>query len=132
MKTRIMYIESKGDGLTGPARIGWVTFSKTGATVRYAGREYRSLKGHGFKANYFDVETGEQYWISGCKRDGTDRLYGERLPRDRSASRCHAEKVGRLSWNERTPCMPDWPVACLDRERSGRRGTGRTPCTHSG
>jgi hypothetical protein len=80
MKTRIMYIESKGDGLTGPARIGRVTFSKTGATVRYAGREFRSLKGHGFKANYFDVETGEQYWISGCKMDGTDRLYGERLP----------------------------------------------------
>lgn len=40
MKTRIMYIESKGDGLTGPARIGPVTFSKTGATLRYAGREF--------------------------------------------------------------------------------------------
>jgi hypothetical protein len=52
--------------------------------------------------------------------------------RDRSASRCHAEKVGRLSWNERTPCMPDWLVACLDRERSDGKGTGRTPCTHGG
>jgi hypothetical protein len=80
MKTRIMYIESKGDGLTGPARIGRVTFSKTGATLRYAGREFQSLKGHGFKANYFDVEMGEHYWISGPKKDGTDRLYGERLP----------------------------------------------------
>ena len=79
MKTRIMYIENKGDGLTGPARIGRVTYSKTGATVRYAGREFRSLKG-GFKANYFDVETGERYWISGPRKDGTDRLYGERLP----------------------------------------------------
>jgi hypothetical protein len=80
MKTRIMYIESKGDGLIGPACIGRVTFSKTGATLRYAGREFRSLKGYGFKANYFDVETGEYYWISGPKKDGTDRLYGERLP----------------------------------------------------
>jgi hypothetical protein len=32
------------------------------------------------KANYFDVETGEEYWISGCKRNGEDRLYGERKP----------------------------------------------------
>lgn len=80
MKTRIMYIESKGEGLTGAARIGRVTFSKTGATLRYAGREFQSLKGRGFKANYFDVETGERYWISGPKKDGTDRLYGERLP----------------------------------------------------
>lgn len=23
---------------------------------------------------------GEDYWISGCKKDGNDRLYGERLP----------------------------------------------------
>jgi hypothetical protein len=27
-----------------------------------------------------DVESGDHYWISGCKRDGGDRLYGERLP----------------------------------------------------
>ncbi len=80
MKTRIMYIESKGEGLTGPARIGRVTFSKTGATLRYAGREFQSLKGHGSKANYFDLETGVHYWISGPRKDGTDRLYGERLP----------------------------------------------------
>ena len=36
MKTRIMYIESKGAGLSGPARIGRVTFSKTGATLSSA------------------------------------------------------------------------------------------------
>ena len=33
MKSRIMYIECKSDGLTGPARIGRVTFSKTGRTL---------------------------------------------------------------------------------------------------
>ena len=80
MKTRIMYIECKGSGLTGPARIGRVSFSKTGATLYYRGKEFRSLKGHGSKANYFDVETAEPYWISGCRKDGADRLYGERLP----------------------------------------------------
>lgn len=34
----------------------------------------------GFKTNYFEVASGEEYWISGCKKDGSDRLYGERLP----------------------------------------------------
>ena len=53
---------------------------KTGKTLYYAGRSYQSLKGQGFKSNYFDVETGENYWMSGCRRDGQDRLYGERDP----------------------------------------------------
>ncbi len=77
---RIMYIESKEDGLTGPARIGRVTFSKTGRTLYYRDQEFRSLKGSGFKANYYDVATGAAYWISGPKKYGSDRLYGERVP----------------------------------------------------
>ena len=75
-----MYIESKAEGLTGPARIGRVTFSKTGRTIYYQGLEFASLRGSGFKANYYDVATGAEYWISGPKRDGSDRLYGERIP----------------------------------------------------
>ncbi len=75
MKTRIMYIECKSEGLVGPARIGRVAFSKTGATLYYAGKSFQSLKGMGFKSNYFDVETGEHYWISGPKRNGQDSLY---------------------------------------------------------
>jgi hypothetical protein len=79
MQSRIMYIESKAGGLTGPAHIGRVTFSKTGATLYYSGRKFRSLKGRGFKSNYRDVETGEEYWISGPRKDGQDALYGTRL-----------------------------------------------------
>jgi hypothetical protein len=80
MKSRIMYIESKGDGLNGSARIGRVTFSKTGSTIYYQGKSFQSLKGKGFKSNYFEVETGEHYWISGPKKNGCDRLYGGSLP----------------------------------------------------
>jgi hypothetical protein len=47
-KTRIMYIERKAGSLTGTARIGRVTYSKTGATIFYGGREFISLKGSGF------------------------------------------------------------------------------------
>ncbi len=79
-KSRIMYIENKSGGLTGPARIGRVTFSKTGSTLYYAGKSFRSLKGAGFKSNYYEIESGDEYWISGCKKDGGDRLYGERVP----------------------------------------------------
>ena len=75
MKSRIMYIESKAEGLTGPARIGRVTFSKSGVTIYYRDQSFRSLKGTGFKSNYYDVETGDHYWISGPRRDGQDQLY---------------------------------------------------------
>src|SRR5690349_3581113 len=70
-----MYIEYKGDGLTGPARIGRVSFSKSGRTIYYRGKSLESLSGRGFKANYFDTESGAWYWISGCRNDGTDSLY---------------------------------------------------------
>jgi hypothetical protein len=45
---RIMYIECKAGGLTGP--------------------------------NYYDLDTGEDYWISGPKRYGGDALYGSSTP----------------------------------------------------
>jgi hypothetical protein len=71
-----MYIEDKSNGLSGPGRIGRVRFSQTGKSVYYGGRTFQTLAGRGFKANYFDVETGAEVWISGCKKRGGDRLYG--------------------------------------------------------
>jgi hypothetical protein len=77
--SRIMYIENKSGGLAGgEAHIGRVTFSKSRSSIYYRGRAFRSLKGRGFKANFADVETGDEYWISGPKKNGADRLYGER------------------------------------------------------
>jgi hypothetical protein len=74
-KTRIMYIEDKSEGLNGSARIGRVTLSKSGQSVHYDGRTFQRLGGYGFKANYFDTETGAHFWISGPRKDGRDRLY---------------------------------------------------------
>lgn len=71
-----MYVECKGDGLDSPGRIGRVSFSKTGKSIYYGGKTFQSLKGSGCKANYFDIESGEEYWISGPKKVGGDRLYG--------------------------------------------------------
>lgn len=72
-KSRIMYIERKAESLNGPARIGRVTFSKTGRTVEYRGQKFQKSKG--YKWNHFDIETGDHYWISGPRKDGRDRLY---------------------------------------------------------
>jgi hypothetical protein len=77
MRSRIMYIESKTEGLSGPARIGRVTFNKTGRTLHYRAKSFQSLKGSRFKANYREIESRDQYWISGPRRDGIDRLYGK-------------------------------------------------------
>jgi hypothetical protein len=88
MKSRIMYIESKAAGLVGAARIGRVTFSKTGATLYYAGKSFQSLKGLGFKSNYFDLETGEEYWISGPKKNGQDALYATNVKPDIDSDVC--------------------------------------------
>jgi hypothetical protein len=68
-----MYIECKAQGLRGAGRIGRVTFSKSGRTVYYAGKTFEPYTG--YKANYLDAETGEEYWISGCKKAGDDTLY---------------------------------------------------------
>jgi hypothetical protein len=80
MKTRIMYIERKAGAITGPGRIGRVTFNRTGRTVFYRDLVFRRIVGGGFKANYRDEATGEEYWISGCKRQGSDRMYGSAAP----------------------------------------------------
>jgi len=77
-KSRIMYIESKAESLNGPARIGRVTFSKTGLTLYYRGKTFQRITGK--KANYSDVETHHEYWISGPHRDGGDRLYVSNIP----------------------------------------------------
>ncbi|MEX2243281.1 MAG: hypothetical protein WD716_05475 [Fimbriimonadaceae bacterium] len=81
MKPRVMYIERKADSLNGEARIGRVSFSKTGKTLHYGGKTFKSIKG-GYKANYYEEESGDEYWISGCKKRGGDRLYKSNLPID--------------------------------------------------
>ena len=76
MQSRIMYVENKSGGLDGAGRIGRVSFSKTGRTLYYGGRAFRKV-GDGYKYNHVDTVSGEEYWISGPKRRGGDRLYGQ-------------------------------------------------------
>jgi hypothetical protein len=69
-----MYIENKGDeGIVGFGRIGRVEFSKTGKTIYYKGLKLEMYSG--YKSNYIDNNTGNTFWISGCKKSGIDSLY---------------------------------------------------------
>jgi len=77
MKPRIMYIENKDDDRSEPARIGLVTFSKTGRTIYYNSLTFHRIKGGGIAGNHYEAESGDEYWISGPKKNGGDRLYNE-------------------------------------------------------
>lgn len=108
MQPRIMYIESKAGGLSGPARIGRVRFSKTGRTIYYRGRTFQSLNGSGFKANYFDVATGEEFWISGCEKRGGDRLYGGSVEIDADVREQYWTKIRAMpQYKDRGVCRDD-------------------------
>ena len=76
MTTRIMYVELKRGGERGgPARIERVRFSQSGKVLycsRYVLEKIRE-KGES-KANYENIQTGDKYWVSGCKKKGGDRL----------------------------------------------------------
>lgn len=83
---RVMWIELKvGRGLVGPARIGWVKVSEKGKRLDYGSQRFRSLRGDGFKSNYYDIDTHEEYWVSGCRKDGRDALYNTTVEIDEDA-----------------------------------------------
>lgn len=83
---RVMWIEHKvGDGLAGPARIGWVTVKDRGKPLEYKDQIFRTLGGQGFKSNYYDIQNREEYWISGCRKDGRDALYNTTAEIDEDA-----------------------------------------------
>jgi len=74
MKPQIMYIENKSDlNDRGEAWIGKVEFSKTGKTVYFNNQAFKKLKSGGISGNHYDIESGDEYWISGVKKNGQDR-----------------------------------------------------------
>lgn len=75
MKSKIKYVEKKSDSLRGVGRIVRVQFSKTGRTIYWDGRVLIPLEGFGFKANYCDENTSEEFWVSQPRRDGNDSLF---------------------------------------------------------
>lgn len=78
-----MYVELKsGFGDNGPASIGWVDFSKSGRSIYWRGHRLERLRGGGVRGNFFDVDTGDEYWVSGVKKNGQDRHWAGSGPVD--------------------------------------------------
>jgi hypothetical protein len=76
-KRRLMYLEHKSGLINGAhARIGWVTFSKTGQSVHYGALTL--AKARTASGNFIDPETGDEYWVSGVKKRGSNSHPGER------------------------------------------------------
>lgn len=73
MKSKMMYIENKSNGHSGDAWIGYVEYSKSRQTLYFNNQALKKLKTKGIIGNYFDIETGDEYWISGVKKNGKDR-----------------------------------------------------------
>jgi hypothetical protein len=74
MKKQLAYIELKtGYSDNGPAWIGLVEFSKSGQTIYFDDKALKKQKISGNNSNHYDIETGNEYWVSGVKKNGQDR-----------------------------------------------------------
>lgn len=71
MKPRLLYVELKtGYNSNGPAWIGRGHFSKTGRTIYFNGKAF---EGGRVGSIHSELLTRDHYWISGVKKDMTDR-----------------------------------------------------------
>ena len=81
-----MYVQLKTgyDVDRGPAWIARVRFTRSWRTAYVHGRTLHRTTGiayaHRDDANFYDVETGEGFWLSGPKRDRTDGRYSAQPP----------------------------------------------------
>lgn len=85
MPERIMYVQLKTgyDTDRGPAWIARLRFTKSWRTAYFHDLVLRRVTGtanSNFDSNFYDIETGDEYWISGPKRDQSDTRYGSQKP----------------------------------------------------
>ena len=70
MNKDLYYIEKmNGTNHDGPAWIGFIKKSKTGKTIYFNNKAFKKTG----RGEYYDIETGDCYWISRIKKDGSDR-----------------------------------------------------------
>jgi hypothetical protein len=71
----LRYIELKsGYSDNGPAWVVRVRLSRSGRTIYFGDKALKQAAGGmGGGGNFYDLQTGEAYWVSGVKRRGEDR-----------------------------------------------------------
>lgn len=113
----LKYIELKSDqNDKGPAWIARIKLSKSGNTVYFNGK---ALKRRGsVYGNHVDLETGDEYWISGVKKDGSDRHWAGsgRIAIEESAVSEYLAIVGKSTLDRtRLEIIPDLPETNIPR-----------------
>ena len=97
MQSKIMYIEHKTNGLRGEGRKGRVSFSKTGKTLYYGDKRLVQTKGRPLKANYYDENSLEDFWISSPRKDGQDSLFAAEIKIDEDVREEYWQVIRNLS-----------------------------------
>jgi hypothetical protein len=77
---RLMFVQLKTGypGDDGPCWISRVRFTKSWKTAYWRGRTLARRRS--FDGNFCDVDTDEEFWLSGPKRDRTDARYSSTQP----------------------------------------------------
>lgn len=80
MPDRVMFVQLKtGHGTDrGPCWISRVRFSKSWQSADWHGLTLR--REQGVQGNFVDFDSGDEWWISGPKRDTTDARYSGQQP----------------------------------------------------
>jgi hypothetical protein len=114
----LRYIELKtGFEDNGPAWIGFVTRSKSGRTIYFNGQAFQRSPGL-CGGNHADIETGEEYWISGVKKNGEDRHWAGsgKVLVEAAAVSAYLEAIGAKSLDT-SRCEVTMAIAPTDIER---------------
>jgi hypothetical protein len=119
MPRSLKYIERcTGASHNGDAWIGYVDASKSGQTVYFNGRAYTRSTGGGISGNHYDVESGEEFWISGLKKRGSNRHWAGsgRIQIESIAIAAYLEHTGQDEIDPSALAIVD-PFPLTDRER---------------
>ena len=115
----LKYVELKtGYSGSGPAWVAQVTGCKTGRTVYFNGKALKRTSRARTAANHYDLETGQEYWVSGIKKNGRDRHWAGsgKIKIEASAVRAYLELVGGTALDvSRFEIIRDLPETDTDR-----------------
>lgn len=114
----LKYVELKSDqDDKGPAWIARVTLSKSGNTVYFNGMALKRASGVS-GGNHVDLESGAEYWVSGVKKDGSDRHWAGAgmIAIEESAVPEYLTIVGKSTLDRnRLEMIPDLPETDIQR-----------------
>ena len=81
MAERVMFVQLKTahDADRGPAWVSVVRFNRSWKTAYWHDKTLRRWPGM-HDANFYDVETREEYWVSGPHRDQSDTRFSTVAP----------------------------------------------------